>query len=180
MKFRYSLRTLLLVVAAVACVLPCLQYLYSRYELQSRRRQTLQGLNWSGGTEADRLLVDRAREALRASTYSSLHKPKLVTVSAFEDPDRSYCVVVDWISQAPNADGIQITFTDGTTTNIRLNEAYLSHNQSTSSEVVLFQGVVRRNELPTPANQKTLDDLVTVALLSGDRVCSNSLPVEHY
>jgi len=179
MRFRYGIRTLLFAFAVVSILLACAPYLYSLYEVQSRREHTLERLDWSGGSAADRSIRDRIVEAVRTSTYSSLRKPQLITIRVLRHSDLGYSVIADWICHAPIADGIQVTFSDGTTTNVKLIDAYLTQNESDSNAMVLFQGAVYRDEFPAPANQTSLNDVVSIALLSGDDICSNSLPVEN-
>jgi hypothetical protein len=178
MRFRYRLRTLLLVVTSVAILLGCGSYFYSIHELESRRKHTLERLGWSGVDDRHRNVRNRLVKAVQASTRFSLQKPELVAVFAQKHRDLGYVVVASWISHAPIADGMQITFSDGSESNIGLWEPWLEENESTSDRGVLFQGSVYRDEFPAPANRTELNDLVSVALLSGDSICSNSLPVD--
>jgi hypothetical protein len=103
----------------------------------------------------------------------------LVSVTAGNHRDLGYCVTADWISHAPIADGMQIAFRDGSTSNVRFIEDFLALNQSNAQEMVLFQGSVYRNEFPDSAKGTTVHDVERVALLSGGRVCSNRVAVEH-
>ena len=178
MRLRFSLRTLLLLVAVASVVLACAAHFYPIWELESRRRRTLDYLSWSGGTDADREIRDKLMTAVASSTSSSLQTPRIVLATTGEHRDLGYVVTVDWVSHAPIADGVQITFQDGTTSNVKFIEEFVTLNDSYAKDVVLFIGSVYRDEFPPPANRTNVNDVALVALLSGETVCSNRVAVE--
>ncbi len=179
MRLRFRIRTLLLLIAAASVVLACGVHFYPIWELQSRRQHTLDGLNWSGGTDEAREIRDKLVQAVASSTNSSLQKPKLVCANVTEHRELGYCVTADWVSRTPIADGLQITFHDGSTSNVKFIDAFVAYNESNAQEMVLFQGSVYRDEFPIPANRTDVSDVASIVLLSGGRVCSNRVSVEY-
>ena len=169
---------MLLVFTGVAICLACYPHLYSLYDIQSRRKHTIERLDWGGGSTAERANRDRLVKSAQTSTLSSLRMPRLVDVRVIRHSNLGYAVVVDWICRAPIANGVQLTFSDGTTTNVRLNDADLEENESNSKSMILFQGVIYRDEFPAPANQTKQTDVVSIALLADNELCSNSFPIE--
>ena len=179
MRLRFRIRTLLSLIAVASVVLACGAHFYSIWELQSRRRHTLDRLSWSGGTGAARERRYRLVEAVASSTRSSLQTPRLILATVGEHRDLGYVVIVDWVSHAPIADGVQITFQDGATSNVKFIEEFVTANDFHAKDMVLFIGAVYRDEFPRPANRTNVNDVALVALLSGETVCSNRVAVEH-
>jgi len=179
MRLRDSILALLLTLIVVVILLAFARYIYALYDIQSRRADTLERLSWNGGSAADQAIHKRLEAAIRTSTYSSLRTPQLISVRVVEQPALGYSVIADWICHTPTADGIQITFADGSTANVKFIDDYLTQHESDSNEMVLFQGAVWRDEFSAPANETKLIDVVSIAILSGDEICSDSLSVEN-
>jgi hypothetical protein len=168
-----------MLIALVSIAFACGSHLYSIWDVQTRRRHTLDRLDWSGGTEVDRAIRDKLLAVVKSSTYTSLQRPVLVSATAGRHRELGYCVMADWISHAPIADGIQVTFRDGSMSNVKFIEDFVAYNESNAQEMVLFQGSVYRDEFPIPANRTDVSDVASIALLSGNTVCSNRVAVEY-
>ena len=181
-RFRFTLGALVLGAAAVAILLAIALLLSARHDVESRRLRTLEGLesmNVSRARAATRHSHDLLLQAVREATYSSLKTPRIVTARLTpEHPDvrKGFFIEVEWLCRAPDADGVQIGLSDGTTTNIRFSAESLAENGI--SDGVLFYGLVSSAEFPALTERIKPSDIRSVSLLCGSEVCSNSLFVD--
>ena len=180
MKMRFGIRSLLAVVTIACIAIVCGLKFYSAWELRTRRHNTLDGLNWQGErTAAQQDSHNKIIAAVNSSTFTSLQKPNIVDASAGLSPDVGCYIVVDWIASSPTADGMQVSFQDGSTANVKFSEEDLASNEILAKKMILFQALVYGDRFPAPFDRTEVEDVVSIALLNGDAICSNRISVKH-
>ena len=179
MRYRFTMKAFLVGFVVLGIVITGLLQLARRHDVESRRVGTLDGLkstNVSRGGAETRETHDILIKAVEGATYSSLKTPRLLTARLTAEHPQvrdGYFIAVHWVCHTPVADGIEVTFSNGTTERARFTDATLAENDASGR--VLFYGVVSGNELPSLSKDLDPSDIRSIALLSGDDVCSDSL-----
>ena len=149
-------------------------------EVEQRRQQTLERMNYGGGTAESKRVQQLIVTALEQSDPTSLESPRLVNVTMRVVPDdtKRSSLGVDWISAQPAADGIRVRFGDGSQSDLPFDDIEREYNEQEAEALVLFSGnPFVEQEHPDVWEKLLADHEAMVMLINNGEVVSNDLSI---
>ena len=149
-------------------------------EVEQRRQQTLERMDYGGGMAESKRAQQLIVTALEQSDPTSLESPRLVNVTMRVVPDdtKRSSLGVDWISAQPAADGIRVRFGDGSQNDIPFDDIEREYNEQEAETLVLFSGnPFVEQEYPDVWEKLLADPEAMVVLINNGEVVSNDLSI---
>jgi hypothetical protein len=169
-------------IRVVGVILACLAILFTlgcKNEVEQRRLDTLGRLQWSGGTENDRRVRDSLSNAVACATVRSLATPQLVDAEVWIGSlaKTNGLLSVHWISDAPYADGLMVTFGDSSQVKATFDRSGLDEIEKEARGTVLHFSEIFQKDVPEIWTRLSPTNRVRVVLTTNGKPVSNELDV---
>jgi hypothetical protein len=170
------------IVSAILISLAVLFALGCKSGVERRRLNTLERLNWSGGTVENRRVRDALSNAVASATARSLATPQLVDalvwIGSLEKTNG--LLSVNWISDACCANGVKVLFSDSTSVNVLFDHSGLDEIEKESKGTVLHGCAISRRDAPEIWAKLAPTQRVRVVLTMNGSPVSNELDLRFF